>query len=767
MSDTGLCKYGVDGSITYYDYEKKISEKYVCSYVALPNNNHCMFHDEEYWQTDAGEVMKSFWDWLVQEIHGSKPVLCIGFNLPEIIDFQNAPVSPQFDKDVYFSASNFIKNANFSGADFTKKADFSGASFKDEVNFSGASFKDEVNFSGADFDGEVNFSGADFSKNAWFSGATFNESKIARFSDAIFDGEVNFLDAKFKGEVNFSGADFSKNAFFSKLIFEKTVDFSNAVFRKDSVPVFNGATFKGDVNFSAVNFLNNAFFQGAIFEKTVDFTNASLTKGSAAIFSGAKFKDKAKFLVTFYETLFDKAVFEKKVDFTNAYLWSKTYFNDADFYDAQFSNTSFKDETYFLGAKFHKEADFSGADFDGKTSFRDAEFLDKAIANFSNANFVAEVFFSNASFNNLANFSGAVFNKEANFSKVVFEGNLDFSSANFNENAVANFSFAKFQEADFSVSRFQEVRFISSSFNKKVLFRGTGFQKAIFNNSKFQCPVNFSGVMLDEGYFYSTVFNDKVDFNQAMLGKVSFSETQFKDDASFNFVIFEDEEKVLFGIENLTKVSFVNTDITRVRFGGKVRWGEHDEFELSDERNLKQRFKNNSLTIGNKEILRLGTIITVYRNLRENYEYSLRFEEADKFFRKEMDLKRLYRETISRDNRITIKKNNWFSRNLSMTGLYYRISDYGLSYKRPASIAALFIFVDILISFFTNPKYHPFTSSGLSNLGNATQTSLSHIFQIKDQTLSEYFTGVLTISVLGVLAVAAFKRTFEKKFRKG
>ena len=34
----------------------------------------------------------------------------------------------------------------------------------------------------------------------------------------------------------------------------------------------------------------------------------------------------------------------------------------------------------------------------------------------------------------------------------------------------------------------------------------------------------------------------------------------------------------------------------------------------------------------------------VYRNLRENYEFRLRYDEAGKFFIKEMELKRRYRE---------------------------------------------------------------------------------------------------------------------------
>jgi hypothetical protein len=35
-------------------------------------------------------------------------------------------------------------------------------------------------------------------------------------------------------------------------------------------------------------------------------------------------------------------------------------------------------------------------------------------------------------------------------------------------------------------------------------------------------------------------------------------------------------------------------------------------------------------------------VMSIYRNLRENYEYCLRYDEAGEFFKKEMELKRNY-----------------------------------------------------------------------------------------------------------------------------
>ena len=52
--------------------------------------------------------------------------------------------------------------------------------------------------------------------------------------------------------------------------------------------------------------------------------------------------------------------------------------------------------------------------------------------------------------------------------------------------------------------------------------------------------------------------------------------------AEFHNVLFEEPEKTVFDVNDLSNVSFLNTDITRVRFSDGVRWGgkkvEYDKF---------------------------------------------------------------------------------------------------------------------------------------------------------------------------------------------
>jgi hypothetical protein len=171
----------------------------------------------------------------------------------------------------------------------------------------------------------------------------------------------------------------------------------------------------------------------------------------------------------------------------------------------------------------------------------------------------------------------------------------------------------------------------------------------------------------------------------------------------------------------------MNTDITGVRFSDEARWGEkkveHDKFKIIDERLLEEKIKEKEhIQEADEEQepesepesalqedeekddhtikhFNLGSIKAVYRNLRENYEYRMRWDEAGQFFIREMELKRKYREVPSKEveNSLEIKENNWFRRNLfSLTGWYYDLSRYGESLWRPTLAGLVIVFLSTL-----------------------------------------------------------------------
>jgi uncharacterized protein YjbI with pentapeptide repeats len=84
-----------------------------------------------------------------------------------------------------------------------------------------------------------------------------------------------------------------------------------------------------------------------------------------------------------------------------------------------------------------------------------------------------------------------------------------------------------------------------------TLFTEVNFQREVsFSRSYFQGEANF--------------------YNSEFYGKTYFS-GHFHSITKFNYVLFERKEKVIFDIENLSNVSFMNTDLTGVRFGDKAR----------------------------------------------------------------------------------------------------------------------------------------------------------------------------------------------------
>jgi hypothetical protein len=247
------------------------------------------------------------------------------------------------------------------------------------------------------------------------------------------------------------------------------------------------------------------------------------------------------------------------------------------------------------------------------------------------------------------------------------------------------------------------VYFSGSQFFGYADFKEAIFQeRAVFSDARFK-----GGAYFDKAHFQEIVFLSRAKFegkdayfnNSEFYGKTYFS-AHFNGETKFNYVLFEGKEKVIFDIENLSNVSFMNTDITGVRFSDEARWREkkveHDKVKIIDERLLEEKIKEKEhIQEADEEQepesepesalqedeekdgdtskdFTLGSIKAVYRNLRENYEYRMRYDEAGQFFIREMELKRKYREVVSSNDDgfgVKVKQNNWFRRNLlSLTG---------------------------------------------------------------------------------------------------
>jgi hypothetical protein len=143
----------------------------------------------------------------------------------------------------------------------------------------------------------------------------------------------------------------------------------------------------------------------------------------------------------------------------------------------------------------------------------------------------------------------------------------------------------------------------------------------------------------------------------------------------------------------------------------------------------------------------LDLVLYVYRRLRENYEFKLKFDEAGKFFIKEMELKRKYREAPSlsavfkrklikllkklklvnanvQEPKIeyVLKQNGRLTRHFSLTGLYYHLSTYGESIVKPTIIGAITVTLATLFWLMqSKPTLEPhFFVNSSSSLYNST-----------------------------------------------
>jgi hypothetical protein len=189
-------------------------------------------------------------------------------------------------------------------------------------------------------------------------------------------------------------------------------------------------------------------------------------------------------------------------------------------------------------------------------------------------------------------------------------------------------------------------------------------------------------------------------------------------------VLFEKPNQIVFDGNDMSNVSFINTDIAKVKFELDTRWGPEDKFKV-----IEEEWLENMKTT--KHPISLIGILSLYRNLRENYEARLRYDEAGKFFIKEMELKRRYRESPSASNlrkgmyrilrglKLTnkpepdvkneLKKNGWWRRNIfSLIGWYYHLSRYGEDLLRP-TLAGIVIVVLSTLLWLTqeNPTLEP------------------------------------------------------------
>jgi uncharacterized protein YjbI with pentapeptide repeats len=585
------------------------------------------------------------------------------------------------------------------------------------------------------------------------------------FQACKFKG-VDFSDAKFSAKTNFFQATFSDKAIFSKATFSEEANFSGATFKKKAI--FSKATFSEEANFSGATFSEeaDAVFTYTTFSDKADFSNAKFCSAKAspeiADFSNAKFSKEANFA---------GATFKKKA------IFPYTSFSDKS--KAIFSKATFSDKINFSGATFLAEADFSNAKFSN--------------ADFSYAIFSGQADFSNAKFSKAANFTKSTFSNEAYFSGE-FNDSTQFNYVIFEEPTRVTFDISNMSKVSFSDSDVTKIRF-----SDKVTWGGDDRYTII----EEEVLENFLKYSFDWENITSTDehINRLKDFlrqrgmnwegdlqftkNDGEIRiKSSLNSLSVEDDSSDTTQQIDGKRSYVFA-KNQRKVSsmYIKLDESSKNAILKIDGNESYKFVVKEH--------NGKLKIYPHEEVSLESVMAAYRNLRENYEYRLRYDEAGKFFTKEMELKRMYRSVHSKTNNgFEVKENCWFRRNLSLTGLYYTFSTYGESIAKPTIIGAITIGLSALFWHIqNNPTAEPSLSiipmsKTVSNFINVTQIwNNTHLLKAFERSLADFDpilppgndikVGIIdyVVKIVGAgltfgLLLIALRRKFERKYTR-
>ena len=374
-------------------------------------------------------------------------------------------------------------------------------------------------------------------------------------------------------------------------------------------------------------------------------------------------------------------------------------------------------------------------------------------------NFSYPVYFIECVFHNDADFSNLVFYEYATFQQSVFESDCSFTGSEFQndvsffkvsmgENTTIDFSACNFLKlSDFTDANLQISSFTNAEFHDG-LFRNTSFfQSTTFSYSIFKTKLDFS----------HAEFHDTSDFSFSEFDKVFFEETVFSQFSNFQNVIFHNQEFIFFNT-NLSNVSFLNTDISRIKFGNHTIWNNKKTFEIFDDTQLRQSPSQHSLQ----------NALAVYRNLRENYEFYLKYAEAGQFFVNEMELRRNYEDDENFGSKLKPICHRWFS----LTSFYSHLCKYGEDFKRPAIWACLIFFGSVIFyGFFPDSSEAPISTDSITSPAGvlhhaniAVERTFSSLLPTDGNTLSDHVIKMLSIPVLGTLFIV-LRRRFERRFR--
>lgn len=461
-------------------------------------------------------------------------------------------------------------------------------------------------------------------------------------------------------------------------------------------------------------------------EEVFQCPDEALDTGFCKLHDSSYFEGNAKDVAKIFLEKVEKAVTDKTTLFAIGYNLPSL----------NISSKRFLSPVYFNDTKFY-----------GSIQFESNKFVSDA--NFENVEFINDVSFVGSEFNELAIFTECKFKKEALFLSVEFKKYTTFRQV-------------EFEDVSFSLSEFHEVDFLLTKFQKKSEFKYVKFYaNVLFQNSEF----------------------DFVDFTESSFRKEGiFIENQFNNQVNFRRIKFSNPELILFDT-NMSKISFLGTDISKITFGDDTNWErEFDEpTNLRDKLSigfdkLKERtnkFKTQDERIienGLEKNIHLETVMNVYRNLRENFDKKLKYDFAGEFFVREMELKRKYKKNSHKSNEFATTHKHILLRIFSVLAFYYIIGKYGESYYRPLKLIIPGLIFSAL--YFGSLGFSDMSLILQNGLGSSVMNdtiirSISAFFPFyvfsSHNALSDLLLRIALLPMLGALFIA-LKRKLERRY---
>jgi len=316
-----------------------------------------------------------------------------------------------------------------------------------------------------------------------------------------------------------------------------------------------------------------------------------------------------------------------------------------------------------------------------------------------------------------------------------------------------------------------EINLFNKKFEAPVYFTKAIFHEADFIGAEFSSVADFSGAKFYYANFVYATFSDAVVFDKVKFGErvhfdyttfsgaVSFVYSDFSPDVleksldpynriSFRHANFERQERVVFDSCNMERVSFICTDLERIKFRN-VKW---KNFKIYDEkifllkRSKEARGKSDkekeeilvNAVVG--EDLTLDNVLAVYSALRENYDYCLRYDESGKFFVNEMRLKKRFSNPVEK----------------IIMSAYELLCLYGESYTRTI------IWILATISLFALARLY--MNAPIDSL-DSLKISTAAFFQLYyNSDLLTFTERLISIPILGSLYIS-LKRKLERRIR--